>query len=154
MMPEHRWVLERLIGDCRRSAVARRGNSLTGAEARAAFSKVAIDIYGCRTGKSPYCDPVASLIDEPAVGSPVVPILKGLPPEFAEHDADEGRVLAGGGTDPAVIRDLRRRYSRNSASHSEYVAYHSRAEAAGLFYYVTKDQVRAPVGFLCVWKSK
>ena len=39
MIPDHQWVLERLIGDCRRSAVARRGKTLTGAEARAAIEE-------------------------------------------------------------------------------------------------------------------
>ena len=121
---------------------------------KAILARIAsVELSGCRLGRSPYTPPIADLIDEPPVGSPVVPILKGLRKEFASHYASEEKVLKGGGQDPAIIVDLRGRHSRNSASHDQYVSYHNRLEAGGLFFMLPKIWSRRRSGFCALGKA-
>lgn len=126
-------VMDRLLPHCKRCSSGRRALLLIGAAARALFSKVATDFYGSKINRTPYVPPVAKLLAEPPVNATRVEALVALDDDLSAFYAEEKNVLAGGGTDHLVARDLRRVCGRIGGRREEYIKWLWRPDAHAFF---------------------
>ena len=106
MAVTHREAWRHILDESKVLREARRAFTPTGCAAYASLLKRRPDTYGIiAPPPNKYGPLIANIIAEPS-DARAVPLLAGLPPAVAEHYKDEAKVLAGGGTDLAIINRL------------------------------------------------
>ena len=96
----------------------------------------------------------ASLIDEPAVDSAVVPMLQALPPEEREFYSAEMNVIDWTGKSQELFDEIQERFSFVGGTYDEYLSYYQRPDLPdNMWDFASSASVKAVAGFSVVPKK-